>query len=1073
MDKLNASTGELWLPCVLVMAVMAAGLTGSSTAPNTARPAADSVLVSTAEQNIPARLWQDPLEATDGVRKSLRTGARTVEQAIKAGEMLPLDQLIETHAKKDGVLQPDGSINYLKEFHRVLFLFVALPSDAYPEAAEQRIRTRFAIVSALSTAGYRPDNAQRLGLAHWELPACTSQVSYPFEVFKLDTDRRPMESIRLPGKFDEAVVFYVEENAIAPDQQLAWLKEVSRLLARRSPPARFTEPRFLHLQARFLGPFTSDRLLALLRSAETEARVESPPAAPALAEAMPIRVIAVRPRIEASILREIIHPSNAAPPTPAAFQALVESLTNSPRDFALSRYGTDPKAPAWIKVERAGFDDAALAEALVRELNLRIPHLLPPAQTTSMTPAPGSGKQHPRIALIGEWDTIYGRALPRSFEVAFRRAGGEENQLLRYTYLRGLDGQISGNLEKPKSDAAKVSGEPVDLVRQLLVSRAPGMAYGRTQVDYIDRLAAHLRSEQRARPNEPIRAIGILGTDTFDKLLILRSLRKVFPSAQYFTTELDAALASPDQYDATRNLLVASGFDLRMAADHQRSILPFRDSGQASIYYATLLATEYSTMKGTRDLVRRPVRSWLPAVYEIGRGGAILLSSNLPAGTLVDAAPKGRHSPLPDPLENQRHQWRGWLSPSIAVVIVLLSTLTQYGRLALKRMVVSAGRTGRALLSLLPTRAGLFGVVRVVRRLHQEVETIVLIVGGLVFIGIAVAIPWIAGQPDQEPFSLTEGVSSWPATWLRALSLFLGAAYFWIITCQFREALVSGQRRLQRALPPKDYRDREGFAPWKAWIRFCRRTSGWPMKLAIIGAWTLYMYLAFQLFRHLDPPAPVTRGAASFFTEKLVLMSAVFSMNLLIVYAVAHNISCAFFVREVADWLRSPSAAVEDQQPLHTVLMRVIGRVAGTMTRMIYYPFTLLFLLLAARQALFDNFDWPLALVIVFLFGSIALLASTMVLRRSADQARQRAIGWLESQVAAAKWEMASDPSAATDEAGRRTLARAEWQLAQVHSLGGAALSEGVFSNPLLRAVLIPIGGGGLLQVMEMAGKMF
>jgi len=735
MDKLNASTGELWLPCVLVMAVMAAGLTGGSTSPNTARPAADSMGVAPTEQNIPARLWQDPLEATDAVRKSIRSGARKIDEAIKAGEILPLEQLIETHAKKDGVPQPDGSIDYLKAFHRVLFLFVALPSDAYPEAAEQRIRSRFAIVSALSTAGYRPDNAQRLGLAYWPLPARSSQATYPLEVFKLDTDRRPMESVRLPGKFDEAVVIYVEENAIIPDQQLAWLQDLSRLLARHSPPARFTNPKFLHLQARYLGPFTSDRLLALLRSAEAEARLEPPPVAPVLAEAMPVHVLAVRPRIEASILREIIHPSNAEPPSQPALQTLVETLTNSPRNFPLCRFGTDPKAQPWIRVERAGFDDAALAEVLVHELNLRIPNLLPRMRTTSAIATPSPVPQRARVVLIGEWDTIYGRALPRSFEVAFRRAGGDEAQLLRFTYLRGLDGQISGNLEKPKSETAKVSGEPVDLVRQLLVSRAPGMAYGRTQVDYIDRLAAQLQAEQRAHPDEPIRAIGILGTDTFDKLLILRSLRKVFPAAQYFTTELDAALSSPDQYDATRNLLVASGFDLRMVADHQRSILPFRDSGQASIYYATLQAAEFSTMKGTRDLVRRPVRSWLPAVYEIGRGGAFLLTSNLPAGTLVDAAPKGRHSPLPDPLENQRHQWRAWISPLIAVMIILLSTLTQYGRLAVKRMVVSAVRVGRALLSLLPTRAGLFGIVRVARRLHQEVETIILLVGGAVFFG--------------------------------------------------------------------------------------------------------------------------------------------------------------------------------------------------------------------------------------------------------------------------------------------------------------------------------------------------
>lgn len=1102
MDKLNASTGELWLPCVLVMAVMAAGLTGSSTTPNTSRPSGDTALVASVEQNIPARLWQDPLEATEAVRKAVRTGARKLEDAVGAGEISPMEQVIEAHTKKDGVKRPDGTIDYLTNFHRALFLFVALPSDAYPEAAEQRIRSRFAIVSALSTAGYRPENAQRLGLAMWKRPERTSQLTYPFEVFKLDTDRRPMESERLPGRFDEAVVFYVEENAIMPDQQLGWLKDVSRMLAANSPPERFAG-RLDHLQARYLGPFTSDRMLALLRDTAAAARGEviqpgaPPEVAPTPPEAMRVLVHAIRPRIEASILREIIHPTGARASkkeleaAPPEFQTFVEDLAQSPRNFSLSHYSSAAQGKPWIRVERAGFDDADLTAALVHELGLRVPGLLQPVWTQSTTPPPTAGRPRPRVVLIGEWDTIYGRALPRSFEMAFKKAGGDESQLLRFTYLRGLDGQVSGSADKPKGDAAKGGAEPADLLRQLLVSRAPGMAYGRTQVDYIDRLAAHLQAEQRAHLNEPIRAIGILGTDTFDKLLILRSLRKVFPSVQYFTTELDAALSSPDQYDATRNLLVASGFDLRMAVDQQRTILPFRDSGQASFYYGTLLATDFLTMNTTAHLVRRSVKRWSPAVYEIGRGGPTMLTTDAitaPLKKATGAAPLPTNSegkplrnslekrwgpPFPDPPQRNGLQWQDWFSPTLALVIVLLSTLTQYGRLAVKRVAISLWRILDAFLSILPNRAGLRGVLRFVRRLYQENETLVLIAGAVIFIGVALAIPWISGQPEQEPFSLTEGLSTWPATWLRALSLFLGGAYFWIVTTQFRQALTSAQRRLQRALPPKDYRQRDQFASWAAWQKFCARTSGAPMKIAIIVAWLIYMYLARQLFIHLDPPASVTRGLLSAAVEKRVLLAAVFSMNLLIVYSVAHNISCAFFVREVADWLRSPGAASEDQEPLHTVLMQVVGRVAGTMTRMIYYPFTLLFLLIAARQALFDNFDWPLALIIVFFLGFIALLASTMFVRRSADQARQQAIGWLESEVSAAKWQAARDPVAGADEESRRKLARAEWQLGQVNALGGAALTDGLFSNPLLRAVLIPIGGGGALQLMEMLGKAF
>ena len=52
--------------------------------------------------------------------------------------------------------------------------------------------------------------------------------------------------------------------------------------------------------------------------------------------------------------------------------------------------------------------------------------------------------------------------------------------------------------------------------------------------------------------------------------------------------------------------------------------------------------------------------------------------------------------------------------------------------------------------------------------------------------------------------------------------------------------------------------------------------------------------------------------------------------------------------------------------------------------------------------------------------------------------------------------------------AGGRSLAQAETQ-----QIGGAALSEGLFTNPLLRAVLIPLGGTGVLRALDYFGKLF
>jgi hypothetical protein len=118
----------------------------------------------------------------------------------------------------------------------------------------------------------------------------------------------------------------------------------------------------------------------------------------------------------------------------------------------------------------------------------------------------------------------------------------------------------------------------------------------------------------------------------------------------------------------------------------------------------------------------------------------------------------------------------------------------------------------------------------------------------------------------------------------------------------------------------------------------------------------------------------------------------------------------------------------------------------------------------AARQPLFDNFDWPTSLIAVLCLGSLILLSSALVVRRTANHARESALKWLEERIANVRWRSGASRA-------KRRTERLELQLAQVQQIGGAALSEGLLSNPILRAVLIPVGGTGILQVMEFVSR--
>jgi hypothetical protein len=77
-------------------------------------------------------------------------------------------------------------------------------------------------------------------------------------------------------------------------------------------------------------------------------------------------------------------------------------------------------------------------------------------------------------------------------------------------------------------------------------------AEGHKQLDYLRRLADRIRRDDRrlrAEGRGEIAAIGVLGSDVYDKISVLRALRGEFPRAVFFTTDLDARLSSPRQYD--------------------------------------------------------------------------------------------------------------------------------------------------------------------------------------------------------------------------------------------------------------------------------------------------------------------------------------------------------------------------------------------------------------------------------------------------------------------------------------------------------------------------------------------
>ena len=242
-------------------------------------------------------------------------------------------------------------------------------------------------------------------------------------------------------------------------------------------------------------------------------------------------------------------------------------------------------------------------------------------ESLSPEEAYGSGESFTgTMVLIGEWDTFYARSLVETMEKAARTELGLRAQdIRRIHYLRGLDGVIPGTPGSEKPMESPAADRPrLDNGEKSLTAGELEQPVDRSQLDYVRRIALSMVNWNRTKEwEEKIRYIGVLGSDVYDKQLILQALRPHFPEAVFFTTDLDARLFHPGQYDWARNLIIASGFGLELKEELQAGQPPFRDSYQTATFFATQLALR---TKG------KPIYRVQPLIFEVARSGAYKLT---------------------------------------------------------------------------------------------------------------------------------------------------------------------------------------------------------------------------------------------------------------------------------------------------------------------------------------------------------------------------------------------------------------------------------------------------------------
>ena len=1015
-------------------------------------------------QDVDARLWQDPFGAV----------ARQREQAART--MKP-GQLAAEDARRRTILV-DEMVWRLQRGHsqsldEIRVLPVMLPGGPYAEAVESRRRLRYAVLSGLNTGGFVPFNSEHLG---YFAPADNVDVprhlpqTVPYEWFEPAPDRTP------PCNNCRVLVLWLDDDAFS----LNPFGRIKRLMRGLKADALTR-----HLRWQVIGPVSSGGLRAMVEEAATPGFDRRMFKGLAIQFLSPMATVADH---------QLLAPHKPPPPT---------SLAAFMRERG-------------IALLRTSGDDTALSRALVDELTLR--GLRPAASPPGADPAalrdhrrkacepaqaaqPGA-PQH--IAVVSEWDTLYGRSLRRQFMMDGQGPGF---CVQRFSYVRGLDGQLP-----ERSGAQAEGGAPrsaADKEERRKDSSFIERAEGQSQFDYLRRLAARLHERDlalRAAGGSGIRAIGVLGNDVHDKLLLLKALQPDFPNAVFFTTDMDARLLHPSEQAWARNLVVASSFGLQLSDPLQAGTPPFRDTYQTAVFLATRLALSPSAAAADTAPLQQRIDRWLqpPRIFEIGRTQAFdfrLAAEDALAPAATGSADATCRTDLLACDRIHPPHSAAWPELRPAVLALLLSAL-------LAAAWMPALAVSRALRRRLRRALAVAGRARPAR-------WALLLAGLLLLHG---ALPWAAAlhwpmladwlTAYGKPMSLTEGISLWPTQAIHmftlglclhllfrgwtslsrnlddiALALRLGKTRRRLHAELAQEEAGLGRlQRLARLFDPQaayaasSHRTDPAMTPgaevfWKRYIAQNRA----PARMLRISACTLLMMGAGLLLRALlvqDAGVPV-RGVVSGQVHFWLALAAVVAMTYLVFGVVDATWFCVRFVQQLrlhgANWpqrtlqhFRAQMGPLPSRLLDHWIDLQFAAQRTRVVTRLIYYPFIVLSLLLVARHRAFDDWELPWLLLGMGLLSLAIVLACAVALRRAVEQSRQAALREVDHAMLRVAAPGASEPVATP---------QLQWLRREIE-----ALREGAFApfsqQPLLKAVLLPfatLGGTVVLDYLAMA----
>jgi len=689
---------------------------------------------------VESRLWQDPFEAFDSATNSAAAPAEPPKAASSGLAFSLSAQSLGLGFNSEFRLSTTPSPATLPDHtfwddlnHRVAIaetniavLGVMLEGGSYPEDKEVRLRLRYAVEVALLTAGLGPEDRTHIATNAVWLPHAGPGDFGRYSKFAYEWFATRKEAQNL-----QTCVLWLNEDDFADDP--AW--HLGSLLTKCPALSQAGGPLSFYL----VGPRTSDTLRAFAQSLH-----DTNHSANLLAVTRQGHFHIVSPEATASINETNNYGDNDG--------------TNAAQTF--SHYLGTNVFNNWITT------DQQLASLIAEEITNRMT-VRELARTNNV------------VVLLSEQDTYYGSKLALEWSDALYNArviqGQDLGHVWQFAYLRGLDGSkpATGNEETSPDLAAS----PEAALQSALAKQQTGeKADGDAQLDYVMRLGEYLKEKDEQLKNQAggrIVAVGLTGSDAYDKLILLQELRPLLPGTVFFTSDLDAPLWTARELPYTRNLLVGSAFspapDFELVQDTRSEFEPFRDVYQKAVFMACFAVVSGELNGGGTN--RLPaVPDLFGGVYEIGRHLPVRLA--LPG----DPAADGK-------LNDKNFQVGGVLAAGISEFLACLAG----GVMGVFLIAVFANGFQRPVTSGATPHPG--GPIQDA----EDQERARQIPGLWLFIGFVIGViallvygtaRCIASQSGEEPWNFADGLSIWASEFIRALVVLGGVTFFVLVGYQ-------------------------------------------------------------------------------------------------------------------------------------------------------------------------------------------------------------------------------------------------------------------------------------------------